>query len=107
MRKQRTGLSEKASCAFRLSMKPLAAALALAFLNGRDPQHWSHAHHTNWRQEFAEKWLTFLIRQFLEPAAESTTSMLLGRKMKAGGAMVFLHSIYLSWSVRKLTSCGC
>ncbi|CAE7897433.1 unnamed protein product, partial [Symbiodinium sp. KB8] len=27
------------------------------------------------RQEFAEKWLTFLIRQFLEPAAESTTSM--------------------------------
>ncbi|CAE7628865.1 XRN4 [Symbiodinium sp. CCMP2592] len=27
------------------------------------------------RREFAEKWLTFLIRQFLEPAAESTTSM--------------------------------
>eukprot|EP00439_Symbiodinium_sp_Y106_P076981 s1170_g16.t1 len=27
------------------------------------------------RQEFAEKWLTFLIRQFLEPATESTTSM--------------------------------
>jgi len=27
------------------------------------------------RQEFAEKWLTFLIRQFLEPASESTTSM--------------------------------